>query len=445
MQAANLKFRQITTVLFLFIYMVINFADKAVLGIVAVPMMKELNLTPAQFGMVASSFFILYSVSGIAFGFLADRFKAKILLLVLALIWAVAQFPIAWWASLPVLIVCRMILGVGERPAYPIAVHAAYKWFPDTQRNVVTGILGQGGPTGLVVATPILTLLMVEFGWRSVFLVLGVAGILWSIAWLIFGGEGPLDSHSKKNHGETATTAEPKIPYRILLLDRTILGATIGGFAAYWILVMGFTWLQPYLNSGLGYSAVNAGWLVSVIMGCSIPLQLGTAWGSQCLLKKGVSSRVARGGILGGYIAASGLFVAGAMLLDMGPVIKIILLALGCAFPLVAFSIGPTIVGEITPSSQRGSVLAVSISVQTSAGLLAPAITGWIVESGSTLAAGYTHGYLFAAGILIVGGLLAVVLVHPEKSRERLSSKFVVDNTPDGPLPMMAAVGQSKG
>jgi MFS family permease len=421
MRSINLKVRQATIVILLFLYMVVNFADKAVLGIVAIPMMKELNLSPAQFGMIASSFFFLYSISGIAFGFLADKFKAKTLLALLALSWAITQFPIAWWASLPVLLICRILLGVGEGPAYPVAVHAAYKWFPDNQRNVVTAILAQSGPTGLMVAAPILSLLLVEHGWRSAFLMLGVSGLVWVLFWLVLGGEGQVGA-SETKAGESVVAAEPKLPYRKLLLDRTMIGSMTGAFAAYWILVMGFTWLPPYLNIGLGYSVVNAGWLVSVIMGCSVPLQLATAWISQRWLQRGASSRVARGMLMGGFITLSGLFVVGAMLLSLGPVTRIVFLALGCALPLVAFSIAPTIIGEISPSSQRGALLAVNISVANLAGLIAPAVTGWIVQSAASTTVGYTYGYLFAGGILIVGGLIAVILIDPVGSRARLQA-----------------------
>jgi MFS family permease len=430
MQTVNLKVRQAIIVVLLFLFMVLNMADKAVLGIVAIPMMKELHLSPAKFGMVASSFFLLYSVSTIAFGFLADKFKAKTLLTVLALIWAITQFPVAWWASLPVLFICRILLGVGEGPAYPLAVHAAYKWFPDNQRNLVTAVLAQGGPTGLVVAAPILSLLLVTYGWRSAFLMLGLSGLVWVLLWLVLGGEGKVGAKEKKAD-EPVVTAEPRRPFPKLLLNRTSIGSMAGVFAAYWIVVMGFTWLPPYLNTGLGYSAVKAGWLVSVIMGCSIPLQLATAWLSQRWLQRGVSSRVARGMLMGGLIAVSGLFIAVSMLLDLGPVTKIILLALGCALPLVAFSIGPAIIGEICPSAQRGAVLSVIISFATLAGLIAPAMTGWIVQSAATPALGYTYGYLFAGGVLIVCGLIAVVLIDPVGSRARLQKNNSLDESGD--------------
>lgn len=404
----------------LFVYMVINFADKAVLGIVAVPMMKDLGLTPAQFGLVASSFFLLYSISGVAFGFLANRFSAKSIIVVLALIWAGTQFPIVLWPSLAVLVVCRILLGVGEGPAYPVAIHATYKWFPNDRRNLPTALISQGAPVGVVVTAPMLSYLLVRFGWRSAFLALGVIGLVWVLVWIMFGTEGSHGDIAANDASPHAPQVQPRLPYAQLLLDRSVLGTILASFAAYWILVVGLTWLPPYLQKGLGYNVVNAGWLVSVIVASNIPLQLGGTWVSQALLERGVSSRAARGYVMSGLIAVGGMSITAAMMIDAQPVTKIILLAIGCALPNIAFCIGPAIIGEVAPTGQRGALLAINSSVATIAGLIAPMVTGWLVGRGVTPAMGYTHGYLLAALILILGGVAAWIMIHPEATRVRL-------------------------
>ncbi len=79
----------------LFLFMLINFADKAVLGLVAIPLMRDMQLSHEQFGLVGSAFFILFSLSGIAVGLIADRVSMTWLLAVLALTWACAQLPLA--------------------------------------------------------------------------------------------------------------------------------------------------------------------------------------------------------------------------------------------------------------------------------------------------------------------------------------------------------------
>src|SRR6185437_16825353 len=77
----------------LFLFMLLNFADKIVVGLAGVPIMTDLKLEPDQFGLLGSSFFFLFSISAIAVGFLANRTATRWVLLTLALIWAIAQFP----------------------------------------------------------------------------------------------------------------------------------------------------------------------------------------------------------------------------------------------------------------------------------------------------------------------------------------------------------------
>jgi MFS family permease len=416
------KLRERLIVSLLFVYMIINFADKAVLGIVAVPMMKDLNLSPSQFGLVASSFFSLYSISGIAVGFLANRFNTKWIITGLALIWAVTQFPIAWWPTLPILVACRVILGIGEGPAYPVAIHAAYKWFPDSRRNLITAIIAQGGPAGVVVAAPILSYLLVRFGWQSAFIALGVVGLLWTAFWLAFGAEGTQTQSAEQQPVNGGTPSDSfRVPYSQLLSDRSIVGTGIASFASYWILAMGFTWLPLYLRNGLGYDAINAGWLVSAIIATSIPLQIAGAALSQKLLKRGATSRAARAGIMSGFITVGGLAILVAIMSNLDPVGKIIFLAIGSALPHIAFCIGPAIIGEITPVTQRGALLAINNSIATLAGLIAPAVTGWIIQVAKTPAVGYGHGYILAASVLISAGGAGLLLINPESSRFRLA------------------------
>jgi MFS family permease len=120
----------------LFVFMLVNFADKIVVGLAGVPIMTELKLEPEQFGLLGSAFFFLFSISAIAVGFLVNRVATRWVLLVLAVIWALTQFPMVGTVSFSTLLICRVILGAGEGPAGAVAVHAIYKWFPDEKRTL---------------------------------------------------------------------------------------------------------------------------------------------------------------------------------------------------------------------------------------------------------------------------------------------------------------------
>ena len=97
----------------LFFFMLINFADKVVVGLAAQPIIADLKLSPEQFGLIGSSFFFLFAISAVVVGFITNRVQTRWTLLVMAIIWSVAQFPMVGMVSLEVLIACRIVLGAG--------------------------------------------------------------------------------------------------------------------------------------------------------------------------------------------------------------------------------------------------------------------------------------------------------------------------------------------
>jgi MFS transporter, ACS family, D-galactonate transporter len=244
----------------LFLFMLINFADKAVLGLVAVPMMRDMQLTHSQFGLVGSAFFLLFSISGIAIGLIADRVNMRRLLATLALIWACAQLPLAWPSSFAALVFCRILLGAGEGPASPLALHVVYSWFDDHERNLPTLIVQQGATAGVIVAGPALTFISQRWHWHATFLSLGALGAAWTVLWLCVGkvGKTARQSHSV-TQSSAATRLQTRVSYRTLLADRTVIGMMLQCFVGYAVIAIGSTWVPAYFRLALGFPATQAG------------------------------------------------------------------------------------------------------------------------------------------------------------------------------------------
>src|SRR5258707_4397871 len=105
----------------LFLFMLVNFADKIVVGLAGVPIMTELKLEPEQFGLLGSSFFFLFSIMAVVVGFIVNRIATRWVLLVLAVIFALAQVPMLGTVGFTTFLICRVILGAGEGPAAAVA------------------------------------------------------------------------------------------------------------------------------------------------------------------------------------------------------------------------------------------------------------------------------------------------------------------------------------
>ena len=287
----------------LFLFMLVNFADKIVVGLGGAPIMDELKLQPEQFGLLGSSFFFLFSISAIVVGFIVNRVATRWVLLAMAVIWSLAQFPMVGTVSFTTLLICRIILGAGEGPAFSVAAHAIYKWFPDEKRTLPTAILSQGSAFGVILAVPALNWIIVNHSWHYAFGALGVVGLMWTLAWFVMGKEGPLVQTA------AMAAADPAIPYARLLTSRTFLGCCAATFGAYWALSLGLTWFTPFIVKGLGFSQKDAGWISVLPWVFGATIVLLTGWISQVMMARGYTTRAARG-----VLGSAPLIVGGCIL-----------------------------------------------------------------------------------------------------------------------------------
>lgn len=405
----------------------INFLDKIVVGLVAVPLMAELHLSPQQFGLVAGSFFWLFSISTIAVGFLSNRVPTRWLLLAMGVIWAVLQVPQAMTTSALGLLVCRVILGAAEGPSFPVSVHALYKWFPDRQRNLPVAIINQGAALGLLLAGLLIPLVTRQWGWRMNFLLLSAVGLVWSVLWLTLGREGQFGKPQAAGSGEHPADSHPapvspqRLPYRRILTDRAVLCVFALGFTSYWTLGLTLTWLPTYLEKGLGFSGIAAGRCFAAVVLTTTPVNIGLSWLSQRLLARGVSSRRARVQLICLASTAGALAYLALMQFHLLPPQKVALLAIACALPTLSFTLAPALLAEMVPDSQRGSLVAIHTAVASLGAAFAPVVMGRILQvQGSGNSHGYELGFAVSAGLLLVAAVAALLWLHPGRALKTL-------------------------
>ena len=398
-----------TAVVLVFLFMLINFADKAVIGLASVPIMRDLGLDHRQFGLLGSAFFLLFSLSGVIVGFLANRIGTKVLMLAMGLVWAAALLPMSVVASFEVLLASRVVLGAAEGPAFPVAVHSVYKWFGNQRRALPTSVVASGAAFGTGLMAPLITWIIVHYGWHAAFGTLGGVGLVWACLWLVLAEEGPID------RGATAgdATAGHPVPYRRLLLSRTAIGVFLAGFGAYWIIALNIVWLANYLIKAVHMSATQAGWVITLPAILQMVFAPLCAYLSMALSRRGFSSRMSRG-VLGSIcVIVAGVALASVPFAGSGAV-EIALVGVSCSIGSVIFTLGTTLIGEISPASQRGAMLGITNSIHTLAGLCAPLLMGLLVDIEADPIAGFRTGYLYAGALVAVLGALAAVFIDPE-------------------------------
>ena len=393
----------------LFSFMLINFADKTVVGLAAVPIMRDLDLTPRQFGFLGSSFSFLFAVSGILVGFVANRIATRWVLLALAFSWAVVQFPMVGAVGFATLVACRVLLGAGEGPAFSVAVHALYKWFPDQQRTLPTAVLTQGAAVGVIVALPALNWIVVRYSWHWAFFALGAVGLLWVLVWGLLGREGPVAAPAL---AAANPAARERVPYPRLLLSPTFIGCCLACFGGSWAIALGLTWFTPFIITGLGYSQQQAGWISALPWLMGAVAVLTTGFLSQALTARGASPRWARG-----VVGSTPLVVGGLILLVVphlaGSTWQIVLVVVGGGLCGSIFVVCPPIISSFTPVTQRAGLIAIFVAIYSSAGIFAPIVTGSVIETAATVLEGYYTGYTITGLVQLLGGLAGLLLLWP--------------------------------
>jgi sugar phosphate permease len=409
-------------------FMVVNFADKSVLGLAADPIMEELHLSHGAYGLISSSYAILFSLSGLVVSLLASRMSSRILLFTLCLVWGVAQLPVLIVATVPTLVAGRVLLGAAEGPATPMSMHALYKWFPPGRRGLPSALQISGAALGTLIAAPLVTWLITGFGWRSAFAALAVASLVWSVVWWFVGHDGPYDRPAErtakaepaaKKDTEGEAVAVGRVPYRRVLLCGTVLGSVASAFGASWAMAVSHAWLPSYLKSELGMSPGAAASVISGVSAFSLVLLLALSPVVDRMTRRGVSLRWTSGVPQGLAVMCAG--VAMAVLPVAGPMpLRLVLVAVAFGAHSVAFPLHYMTAAAVVPAAQRGALFGIVAATGTIPGLVAPALTGRLLDSAPSEAAGYAQALALAAAVMVVSGLVAVRWIRPARDAARL-------------------------
>ncbi|CAL9280609.1 MFS transporter [Streptomyces sp. SudanB182_2057] len=428
-------------------FMLVNFADKSVLGLAGPEIMREFGISRQEFGTAQAAFFALFSVSALVVSALTRRVRTSVLLLVMAVLWSAAQLPMVWAATgFGTLVATRVLLGAAEGPAAPVAVHHLHGWFGQRERTLPTAVLMAGAAAGVAVAAPVLSAVISVGGWRWAFGAVGLTGLVWAVLWRRYGAEGPLAppvgataggvSEAGTVTGAPAASTPaardrepvPGVPLRRILLSGTFLTASVGSFAAYWLMSSKLTWLPDYLETVLGWDAHRTGLAVGAAAVANGAVLLVHGLLAQRAALRARPPRLPEGSGAGLLLLLSAASVTVFATADAGW-LRLPMMLGPMAPALVMMTVGQTACARITPPAQRGLVLGALVCVFALGGVLAPLVLGAVVDAAPTAAAGYRDGWLLTAALLAVAGALATLFLRPERDARRLG----VPETPSLP------------
>lgn len=440
----------------LVVFQIIAFADKAVLGLVAPHAMPELGLSPTQFGFIGSAFFFLYSVVSVLAGVLASRISVHWILLALGVTWAVMQFPMLLGGGAAVLLATRIVLGGAEGPATAMSLTSAHTWFHPSRRALPSNLVAIGSTLGPVVAAPFIAAVIGMWGWRWAFGALGIIGLVWVVAWLLFGGDGPYRAGATQPENASAedltTTAEvasdatetdvvdQQKPVNIwyALGSVAFFAALFGAASNFWVQGFLTTWLPQYLGTVIGLSLAEVGVYTTFPWVLGALVLLGLGWAGHRMMQRGRSAHLAIAVPFGLSTAVAGLAF---LLIPVAPGgLSVVLLSIAGGCSLV-FPMSASALGYAVGPKQRPIMMSTLGGFAAIGAIISPILVGWLMTaagyeapaagvepSAATVAAmadGVHLAFLITGVFLVTAGLLAAIFLRPEQLGRRLQERHV--------------------
>lgn len=402
--------------------MLVNYADKVVVGLAGVGMKEDLGLDDAEFGVIQSSFFWLFAVGSVLGGWLGGKVRARWLLAGIAALWALSLAPMAAQVGFTTIVACRVLLGFAEGPTTALAMQVAHSWFPAHRRAVPSSIVVAGAGIGPLIAAPVLTWVIVTYSWHAAFGVLAVFGAVITVLWLLGGDSGPEGAGG--GHGGVATgpALPERVPLRRLFSTGTLIGMCLLFFVAYANTSVKVSWLPLYLREGLGYDATTAGNLVALpYLGSAIAV-IAVGVLSAVLTRRGVGSRMTRGVLPGAMVLASGVCTIAFSSLDRGT-LQMVLLVLASCLNSAGYGVAFAGLADVVPAKQRGAVFGIVTGIYSLGGVVAPLVVGRLVAGGESVALGYGDGFMVLGVTMIAGAIAALVLVNPARDAAKLAAE----------------------
>ena len=410
--------------------MVVNWADKAVFGLVAQPIAKEFGLTSSQIGLVGSAFFLALTIGGFFAGALHKWKSLRWLLAILCLAWGVTMLPLVVAGGFAMLLIARVALGFFEGPSAALIHTAAYTWHPKEKRGLPGAFLASGASIAKILIAPLMVLAIAQWGWRATFVILAGASIVWCGVWLVTWKEGPYgerkavqsDADADVDAEPTApSAATPAVSWKKIVFTRTFLGALAATFSFYALVTVVLTWLPSYFEVGLGYSRVQAGVMFGIPSIAGMVCMFLVTSVTDRMMVRGASSRILRG-----VVPAIALLVCGLALVTVPyiqtPIIAVLVVSIGYGMGTVIIPLFNAAISEICPPQQMATVLGYFMALMVTGGLIAPYLTGVIVDNAATAAEGYATAFQVFGVVAVVGAVIAFFSVNAPRDRARILS-----------------------
>jgi len=410
-----------TILALIFVNVVINYMDRSNISVAASAIGKDLNLTSVELGLIFSAFGWAYAALQIPGGWMVDRFGPRIMYTFSLFTWSLATLLQGFARGFAGLFGLRLAVGVFEAPAFPTNNRIVTSWFPDKERASAIAMYTSGQFVGLAFLTPLLVTIQHMIGWRGLFIVTGLIGIIWAVVWHIVyrdptqsrrvnkeeldyieQGGGLIDRKSTQEKVQQQSKFR-WTDLKQVFVHRKLWGIYLGQFALTSTLWFFLTWFPTYLVQYRHLDFIKSGFLASVPFLAAFCGVLISGFISDYLVKRGISMGVARKTpIITGLLLSTS--IVGANFVDST--------ALIIMFMTIAFfgnglaSITWVLVSALAPKNLVGLTGGVFNFIGNLSSIIVPIVIGFLVKGGN-----FAPALVFIGGMALMGALSYIFLV----------------------------------
>jgi ACS family D-galactonate transporter-like MFS transporter len=403
----------------------LNYLDRAVMGVAAPAMTSELGISPVMMGVIFSAFSWTYALAQIPGGIVLDRLGTRLTYAISLAGWSFFTLLHGLAANVTSIILLRLGLGAAESPCFPTNSRVLSTWFPQQERARANSVYSVGQYFGLAFFSPVLFWIVAVWGWRMLFVIAGAIGIVFAAIWYL--------SYREPQHSKSVNQAEldhieaggglayqgASVPFswstvRKLLSKRQILGASIGQFCGNSTLVFFLTWFPTYLATERHMDWLKSGFFaVMPYIAATAGVLLGGVVSDMLIRRTGSASLGRKLPIVSGLLLASTIILAN-FVESNTLVIAIMSIAF---FGQGMVNLGWTLISDVAPKPLIGLTGGVFNFCANLAGIVTPIVVGFIVET-----TGSFYGALAFIGVLALVGAASYIFVVGDVHRVEIES-----------------------
>jgi ACS family hexuronate transporter-like MFS transporter len=393
----------------LFAATAINYLDRQALSVVAPVLAKQISLSSINYSRVIFLFLLGYTISQTLAGGLIDKTGTRVGMWLCVGTWSVVSMLHSLSAGVISFGILRFLLGMAEGGNWPGAVKAVSENFAAPRRAFAVGIFNSGSIAGAILAPPLVSAVTSAWGWRIMFVVVGLSGFIWVFFWGTFYQPRPAPAHEPA----LAAIASDYHPFGAYFRDRAVWGLMIGRSLAdpvWWFYAF---WLPSYLAHSRGFSLVQIGhtaWIPFLFAG--IGGWMG-GYASDSLVRHGISEVTARKIVMGcsALLMLSGLFAARASTTALALAwISVVLLGYASwASNMLSLPI------DLFESHEVGQVTGLTGTAGAIGGMVFTLATGWLIANVS-----YESVFVVGSGMIVCAAIVVITLVPHTQMKSAL-------------------------